>query len=265
MTRCDCVSSALERFLFFASIPRSGRRNSYANGGGDSQPVTARTLPMGLDGPWTNCERNNARILSPVHYAAKHLTVIPPASLFDFSFSLCDSGRLVAGLRIGNNDASPLVRFIPGGEFLGKLTRLAIAPSGAWLKYARQNSKQTNPRWKAWLGSPRARDPAIVALHKYVAPSCSEVRNVEVIEGDQPDGMVDSAVAIIGSHGRREATGTFHAISDGRTSFSASEIADNLASCGCVVALCLPEAGVAWQLIHQRNARYGSRLIEQWG
>jgi hypothetical protein len=184
---------------------------------------------------WTIDELRNRMngLCLPLTTIAKYVTLVPTADLFDFSFGLCDIGQLCVD-DSGSEVEPQLVRWAAGGEFLGRAARLSIAPSAAWLVHSRKNKPRVLSQWRAWFGSPLATDQAIVALHKYVASSLPS-RNVAVVTNDAPDGLAESALAIIGSHGQRDTSGQFRAISDGRANFSPAEVGRYLRGCGCVV------------------------------
>lgn len=192
---------------------------------------------------WTTVELGKVMsgLCLPLISGTKQLTLVPSAQLFEFAFALCDTGRFAADAENTDGVEEPLVRWTPGGELLGRAFRLAIAPSAAWLIHARTNAPAVESRWKAWLGSPSSIDPAVIALRKHLVPLFSS-RNVTLIEAETPENMAGSALAIIGSHGQREASGQFRAISDGRTSYSTAEMAEHLRGCGCVV-LCVCHGG----------------------
>lgn len=147
---------------------------------------------------------------------AEKLTLIPPSHLFGFTWQLA----------------------ISGDGFLVEKTSLAIAPSVGWLIGARNTPWVGDRSRKAWMGSNRSSDPTLERLGRLVGANLLG-NGFEVSDDDAPFSFQGSEIAFIGAHGGTGFGDYFRRISDGVTHFSATEISNYLAGCGCVIlAVC---------------------------
>ena len=148
--------------------------------------------------------------------SSPHLTLIPPAHLFGFTWNLC----------------------LTGAHFLTERTSVAIAPSSSWLVMARTVPWEGRTVRKAWMGSGRSQNTTLLGLRDRVAPALLGL-DFDISDEDTPTSLANSEIVFVGAHGGTGEGNHFRSIGDDVSLFPPKQFARLLFGSGCVVlAVC---------------------------